>query len=324
MLDFASDQDFVYVIYIGVALGTLLLFTGVGGLLHSGENRQEAKSRRLRMINKGSSPAEVLELLKPTRNVDLLDRLPFIGALPSRLSQAGLIISPATFLSRCAIATFLLFVTILFVTGNVLQAGGGAFGVGFFLPLFVLRSKQKSRLEALVSQLPDALDLMARGLQVGHPLNISIGSVAEEMPDPIGSEFGIIFDQISFGDDLSDAFREFSERVDLEDVYYLSASIGIQHGTGGDLVRVIKVLAEVVRGRIALRRKIKAITAEGRLSAWFLSAIPVVIFGFTSLTSPDYYGGVAEDPLYIPFAIAVLTFTLLNYLVLRKLVNFHI
>jgi tight adherence protein B len=324
MFDFASGQDFVYVVYIGVALGTLLLFTGIGGLLQSGENRNEAKSRRLRMINKGSSPAEVLELLKPTRNVSLLDRLPFIGALPSRLSQAGLIISPAAFLSRCAFATFVLFVSVLFLTGDILQAGAGGFGIGFLLPLIVLHSKQQSRLQALVSQLPDALDLMARGLQVGHPLNISIGSVAEEMPDPIGSEFGIIYDQVSFGDDLADAFREFSERVDLEDVYYLSASIGIQHGTGGDLVRVIRVLSEVVRGRISLRRKIKAISAEGRLSAWFLSAIPLVIYGFTSLSNPDYYGGVSEDPMFLPFAIAVVTFTVLNYLVLRKLVNFHI
>jgi tight adherence protein B len=104
----------------------------------------------------------------------------------------------------------------------------------------------------------------------------------------------------------------------------LSASIGIQHGTGGDLARVIQVLSNVIRARISMRRRILAISSEGRLSAWFLSAIPFVIFGFTSFSSPEYYGGVMDDPLFKPVAAAVVFFTVLNALVMKKLVNFRI
>jgi tight adherence protein B len=144
------------------------------------------------------------------------------------------------------------------------------------------------------------------------------------MPDPVASEFGVIFDQVSFGDDLPDAFREFAERVDLEDVHYLSSSISIQHGTGGDLARMITTLAKVLRSRIAMRRKIKAMSAEGRMTAWFLSLLPLVIYFMTSLTNPEYYAGVADDPMFLPMIAIIVVMTVVNALVLRKLVNFRI
>ena len=144
------------------------------------------------------------------------------------------------------------------------------------------------------------------------------------MADPIATEFGIVFDQVNYGEDLPDAFQEFAERVDLEDVNYLSASIGIQHGTGGDLANVIEVLSRVIRDRIAMRRKIRAISSEGRMSSWFLSALPFIIFGMTSVMSPDYYAGVADDPLFQPMAISIVFLTVMNVLVLKKLVEFRV
>jgi tight adherence protein B len=195
-------------------------------------------------------------------------------------------------------------------------------GVG--IPLVALNIRIRRKRDAMIAQLPDALELMARGLRVGHPLNTSIGAVAQEMSDPIGSEFGLIFDQINYGDDLTDAFQEFAERVDIEDVHYLSSSIGIQHGTGSDLARVIEVLSKVIRSRIMMRRKISAISAEGRLTAIFLSCVPVLMFVFTSISSPNYYGGVMDDPLFVPMAATVILLTVLNALVMHKLVNFHV
>ena len=165
---------------------------------------------------------------------------------------------------------------------------------------------------------------MARGLKVGHPIAVTIGNVASDMPDPIGTEFGIVFDQVNYGDDLTDAMQEFAERVDLEDVNYLSASIGIQNGTGGDLASVVQTLADVIRGRIKLRRKIRAVSSEGRLTAWFLSALPIIIFGYTTASTPSYYGDVSQDPLFMPMAATVILLTIANFLVLRKLINFRI
>lgn len=323
MGDFIKFDVLSQMIYVLLALGVFILLTGIWQLVRGGENRTESKNRRLRMINEGASTAELLALLKPAQKGGVLSRLPFVGDLPRLITQAGFVISPALFLTLTLLATLAILAIFANFTGP-LKAVALAVGCGFILPVWILKSRRKKRMTVLVHQLPDALDLMARGLRVGHPLNTSIGAVGNEMPDPIGSQFGLIFDQVSYGDDLADAFQEFAERVELEDVYYLAASISIQHGTGGDLARVIQVLSKVIRNRIAMRRKIQAISSEGRLSAWFLSALPLVIYGFTSISSPDYYGGVSTDPLYLPMAVAVVFFTILNFIVLRKLVNFHI
>lgn len=318
-----DTQEFVYVLYTGLALGVFLLFTGLIQLMSRRENLSEAKSRRMRMIAKGTSTADLLAVLKPPERGDILTRLPFVGNLRRDLLQAGILMGPWRFLQLCGLLTAIAVAIGLQVRPLHFALPAG-FILGFALPILIVKNRRKTRTMALIHQLPDALDLLARGLRVGHPLNTSIGAVAEEMEDPIGTEFGIIFDQVSYGDDLTDAFAEFAERVDLEDVHYLSASVGIQHGTGGDLARVIQVLSDVIRGRISMRRRIKAISSEGRLTSWFLSSLPLVIYGMTSMTSPDYYSGVAEDPLYIPMAVTIVFFTVLNFLVLRKLVNFRI
>lgn len=323
MLDLTNSEVWTQLIYVLMALGVFILFTGVNQLLRGRENRSESKSRRLKMINMGASTGELLALLKPEKQGGILTRLPLAGDLPSLITQAGLVIKPVRFVFLCVLLTIVLLGTCIIFT-DALKAVGIAFGCGLILPVLVLKSKRKKRMTSLIHQLPDALDLLARGLRVGHPLNTSIGAVGNEMVDPIGTEFGLIFDQVSYGDDLVDAFQEFADRVDLEDVHYLSASIGIQNGTGGDLARVIEVLSKVIRGRIAMRRKIQAISSEGRLSAWLLSSLPLVIFGFTSAMTPDYYGSVSTDPMYLPMAAMIVTFTVLNFFVMRKLVNFHI
>jgi tight adherence protein B len=318
-----QNQDMVYVIYAGIALGVFLLFTGVTQALSRSENSDEAKNRRMRMINKGATTAEILALLKPPLQGGPLSQLPFIGDLPKAMRRAGMTMAPPTLAFLCLLAAVATFAG-AFGFVDAFKALAAALVVGFILPVVVIRTLSNKRSEALTSQLPDALDLLARGLKVGHPLNTTINSVAREMEDPIATEFGLIFDQVSYGDDLVDAFSEFAERVEIEDVRYLAASIGIQHGTGGDLARVIQVLSKVIRDRIAMRRKIRAITSEGRLSAYFMSAIPLVIYGFTSLTNPTYYGSVADDPLFVPMMSAVVVFTVLNALILKKLVNFRI
>jgi tight adherence protein B len=318
-----QDIDTTYVIYTTLVMGLLLSVTGVFQLFSHRENRSEAKNRRMKMIARGMSTTEMLEVLKPREKGGLLTRLPFVGNLPRLLLQAGFTISALQFVFLCLALWMVSMIGCLTVT-KPLFAFLISLCVGFVLPLTVVHQARNKRSDALLRQLPDALDLMARGLRVGHPLNTSIGAVAEEMTDPIASQFGIVFDQVSFGDDLTDAFKEFSDRVELEDINYLSASIGIQHGTGGDLSSVIQTLSNVIRRRIAMRRKILAISSEGRLSAWFLSALPVFIFGFTAVSTPSYYGGVYEDPMFTPMATAIILLTVLNFLVLRKLVNFRI
>lgn len=310
-------------VYVGVFLGMLVAFEGVRQLVSRSESASETRNRRMRMIAKGASKQDVLNLLNPSDTGWQYGRVPIIGKLPVKLLQAGITMKPSTFM--VIIFTVTIVVGIL-ATAVVIPVIAAAFAVlvCMAVPIGLVHAISVRRMSALEHQLPEALDLMARGLIVGHPLNTTIAAVANEMADPIASNFGTMMDQISYGDDLVDAFMDFSERTELEDVRYLAISVAIQNGTGGDLGSVLQTLAKVIRGRISLRKRIQAISSEGRLTSIFLSLLPVFIFVTTSLTSPDYYGGVSDDPLFRPFAVFVVFFVVANFLVLRRLVDFRI
>lgn len=318
--DLLNDPNSILIVYGGFALAGFLVFTGAYQLISRQENRAEARSRRMKMLARGASNAEVLAVLKPTNQKSWVQRLPFVGSLPRMLRQAGSAASPSKFLLVC-LAMALIFGTAASVVLAPHYALALGLVLGLGLPMAVLDNIRKRRLDRMTALLPDALDLMARGLRVGHPLNTSISAVAKEMPDPVGTEFGIVADQVAFGEDLVDAFHEFADRVELEDVSYLAASIAIQHGTGSDLASIVDTLSKTIRARIALRRRIKAISAEGRLTAYFLTAVPFLIFGLNMTTNRDYYMGIADDPMFLPMFGLIIFFVVANAVVLRRLVQ---
>lgn len=312
-----------YLLFCGVAVGVLLICTGLWHMIGPGSRLEDKRSRRMKMISRDVSGAERLAILKPPAKETGLARIPIAGAMPAHLRQAGLAISAGQFWAVCGLLGGAVFVLASLRLG-IPESAGVALLAGGVLPVAYVRIKRAQMLDQLVQQLPDALDMLARGLKVGHPLNNSIGVVAREMEDPVATQFGIIYDQVSLGDDLPAAVQEFAQRADLEDVHYLAASIGIQHGTGGDLAGMLETLSRVIRGRIAMRRKIKALSSEGRLTAWFLSSLPFLIFGSVSVMTPSYYSGVSDDPLFRPMVAGIILFTVVNALTLRKLVNFRI
>jgi tight adherence protein B len=139
----------------------------------------------------------------------------------------------------------------------------------------------------------------------------------------VAAEFSIMVDQIAYGDELVDAFMDFADRIDVEDVRYLAISAAIQHGTGGDLAQVLQTLAQVIRDRLSMRKRIKAISAEGRLTSGFLSLLPAFILVSTSISAPGYYTGVMDDPMFRPLAIIVAVLIVVNFIVMRRLVTFR-
>lgn len=309
-------------IYIGIFLGVLISLEGLRQMFSRSEGVKDARNRRMRMIAKGATPEEVLELFKPTQAAWALRSVPGIGNLPFAMRQAGVTIRPAAFLFACVAAAVVLAGLASLYLPLLLSMSGG-FAIGFVLPMLVLFKAGTKRMDSLTRQLPDALDLMARGLRVGHPLNSTIGSVAKELQDPIATEFGVMLDQISYGEELVDAFADFAERIDTEDARYLATSVAIQDGTGGDLASILNTLASVIRARMEMRKRIKAISAEGRATATFLSFLPFFIVGMSLLTAPNYYSGVSDDPLFKPLAFIAVALSVTNIVVMRKLVNFR-
>lgn len=318
----SNNVDPQFIVYTGIVVGVLLAFEGLRQLLVGRGAKEEARSRRLQMIAKGATTEEILAILKPEEKKTFASRLPLVGDLPKVLRQAGISMSSGAFLTTCFagfVAVSVLFSQLTNVVGAVLFG----FVICMIVPILAVRLQRTQRVNDLVRQLPDALEMMARGLKVGHPLNASLASVANEMPDPIATEFGIVVDQVTFGDDLTDAFNEFADRLNQEDVHYLSTAIAIQHGTGGDLGRVLSVLAKVIRDRMTMRRKIQAVSAEGRMSASILSVVPVIIFVGLNVMAPRYYGDIADEPLAGPLVFIVATLVILNAIILRKLVTFR-
>jgi tight adherence protein B len=309
-----------YLLMGGVFLGVILLMEGVRQLLSRRETTGEARSRRMRMIAAGQGLNERLDLLTPQRKAS---PIPGWRELEGLLSEAGLPVQPALWLAGMGAGCLL----ISAVASQVLPGPAVfplALAVAFGGPTLVLLGIRDARRARLVEQLPDALDLMARSLRSGYPLSASIRTVAESMQDPIATEFGIVVDQISYGDELVVAMRKLSDRVPTEDYRYLAASVAIQHGTGGNLGRVLTLLSQVIRGRAMMRRKIKAMSAEGRISALILSCIPFLMVGLNSIITPEYYGGVVEDPMFLPLAAVAVGLIVTNALVMAKLVSFKI
>lgn len=322
-MNLAPTSELMTLAYAGIFLGALVTFEGLRQVLTRSETNGEARNRRMRMIAKGASTEQILGLLKPTPDKWALGSVPLIGSLPRSLRLAGSTMKAWVFLTLCLTAMFFVTVALMLRFGPAV-AIAVAFVLCVALPLRVVNGSGKKRIKKLVQQLPDALDLMSRGLRVGHPLNTTIGTVATDMPDPIASEFGVMVDQIAYGDDIVSAFSDMANRLDQEDVRYLSVSVAIQHGTGGNLADVLTTLSKVIRDRITMRKRIAAISSEGRLTSNFLSLLPLFILASMSVTAPDYYMGVSGDPLFRPLAISVAALIVTNFLAMRKLVNFRI
>lgn len=317
-----SALDPVYFVYIGVCIGILVLAEGLRQTFWSPDGDQRHKTKRLRMLSKGMSADDIIGTLRRPMTTSRWQKIPIFGSIPAKMQQAGFTMKPLPFLLICFGVS-----VVIFLLGQVKlgipTALACAVTAGLVIPLNVINIVRRRRVEAFSLQLPDALDLMKRGLSVGHPLNVTISNVAKTMKDPIATEFGVVADQIAYGEALPDAFNELASRIDQEDMHYLAASIGIQHGSGGNLGGMFGTLAKVIRKRFAMRRRIKAISSEGRISALLLSAMPFLMYGATTVTAPDYYTSVSDDPKFIWMAGAVVVLVVSNALVLRKLVTFR-
>ena len=274
------------IVYLALFVGVLLVFDGLGQLFFSRHDGEAAVNRRLRMLASGTDPEEVLKLLRRRRQPTGLERFPGLLAWHSLVIQSGVTVKPDRLLFYLALATTGLVALFSFLGIRLGVALPLAAIAGGALPIMVLAHMRGRRAAAITRQLPDCIDLMVRSLRAGHPLNASFQVIAREMPDPIGSEMGIVADAITYGDNLTDAVLDFADRVAVEDARYLAVAINIQAGTGGNLARVLEALSQVIRNRFAMMRKIKALSAEGRITAVIVSSVPPLIFMALNLIAP--------------------------------------
>nr|WP_156315406.1 type II secretion system F family protein [Mesorhizobium japonicum] len=286
--------------------------------------RAGAINRRLRRLGEESPAEQSLQGLLRERGLTASGDFIFGAVRLNRLyTQSGITGNPLAFAAVFLLAGLVLALVLPLLLGfSVVVAVITFMLVGFALPLLVLRRARDKRIQKFAAQLPDALDMIVRSLRAGHPTTVAIGLVAREMPDPLGTEFGIVSDEITFGLSLEQAVRKLSERVGFEGLHLLSVSLSIQSKTGGNLTEILSNLSSVLRERRKLRMKIKALSAEGRISAWIISLFPVFMFGILMVIAPSYYGDVWDSPLLMPVFLIFGVWALMGDFIMYRMVNF--
>jgi len=224
-----------------------------------------------------------------------LEQLPGMEAFGRLVEQAGWIV-PAYRVATLSLglAGAAAVVSLLLTRNLLIVLPVTAFIAG--LPLFKARADRASRLEKFEAQLPDALDLMSRSLRAGNPLMESFKFVSEEMKPPIAAEFGRAWSNVNYGVSLKVSLADFLERTPSVSLRSLATAILVQRETGGNLAEILDKITQVLRARAKFQRRLKTLTAEGRLSGWVLGALPLVLAGVISLTSPTYLPMLLTDP----------------------------
>ncbi|HVY57507.1 MAG TPA: type II secretion system F family protein [Xanthobacteraceae bacterium] len=319
------DIDPIYLVYAFAALSAILFGEAMYLLFFSAASYRSRVNRRLSLLNDTSDRHSILVQLRRERGLtgggDF--RLPIVS-LNRLVLQSGLSIGLGRIAFGAGITAAVAFGAVLFIRGSFIEAAIACVVAGFVLPLGTLIMLRNRRQKQFGAQFPDAIDIIVRSLRAGHPVPIAVTMVAREMPDPIGSEFGIVADEITYGADLEKAMRNLYFRVGQDDLPLFVTAVGIQSSTGGNLGEILENLSKVIRERFKMRRKIKALASEGRASALILSSLPIALFAVIQFVSPDFYGGVWKyDLTKIALACAA-AWMLAGNLVMYRMVNFRI
>ena len=316
-------------IYAVIFAAVLFLIEGIYLAVFGKSVRLESKvHRRLQLLEKGETRESVMETLRKEREQHTGSlRLPVIGALSKRAATANIAFTPTALIGLVIMLMIVSFFALTFTTSaNLTMRIIVAVIMGYGAIFVWLNGKAKKRMELFQEQLPDAIELMVRSLRVGHPFASSVNLVAQEMPDPLGSEFGILVDEANFGAEISSSLRKMTERVDVQDLRFLAVAVAvsIQSQSGGNLAEILDGLSKVIRSRFKLFRRVNAITAEAKWSGWFLSFFPVVALIAINVMQPGYYDGVMGTPVFLPMAITVAVFLVVNVIFMRILVDIKV
>ncbi|MER9293184.1 type II secretion system F family protein [Mesorhizobium sp. M0510] len=318
-----TGQALLYFIYMLAAASVILAGEALYLSFAGRRSRSLAVNRRLKRLA-GDVPAEqtLQGLLRERGLTDSGDFLFGMVWLNRLYTQSGITGNPLTFAATFLLAGLAMALLLVFFNFSALASLLIFLVVGLVLPLLVLRRARNKRIRKFAKQLPDALDMIVRSLRAGHPASVAIGLVAREMPDPLGTEFGIVSDEITFGLSIEQAVRKLSQRVGFEGLQLLSVSLAIQAKTGGNLTEILANLSSVLRERQKLRMKIRALSAEGRVSAWIISLFPIVMFFTLQILAPAYYGAIWGNPLVFPAFLLFGLWALLGDFIMYRMVTF--
>ena len=292
---------------------------------------------RLRMIREGGTREDVVARLRKNSPSEFDNLPPFIASrlrgLQRSLMATALPFSPPQIVMfMAALFVFLAGFLMLFARGAGFPLSIGllqmvivlAFAAAIGLPLMIINTIATRKRKRIEAQFPVALDVFVRALRSGHPVASAIELLTREMEDPIGSEFGLVSDEVAYGANLSEALHDMAERWDLDDMRMFVVSLSVQSETGGNLAEILQNLSTVIRERASLYMKVRALSSEGRMTGWMLTILPVLTFVGFFIVNPRFYLDVAGDPIFkIGFPILLFVYAI-GFVMIRKMVDLKV
>ena len=251
----------------------------------------------------------------------LLERASGVSGPVERLiTQSGLKLTVGTLLltsAVCACAAYLIIKTLTYYT----YLGLAAAPLGAMVPFMIVKFFRTRRLDKFEEQFPESIELIARALRAGHALPTGLLMVSEEMAEPVGAEFKLVYDRQNFGMPLPDALRGLAERIPLLDARFFVTAVLTQRETGGNLSEVLDNLATVIRDRFRVKRQVRVLSAHGRITGWVLAGLPPALAAVLFMMSPNHMKVLITDPLGIQMIVVAGVMQIIGTLVIRKLVN---
>lgn len=321
-------------IYVVAFLAVILAVHATAQFVFSSGDRKERINRRLSMLASGMDHQDVYERLvrRSAMSPSGQGLLRYYGRFCAECRQAGIETAPRNIALGVLGAAALLWLLSLSVFRAASFSGGVANGVTTLIAslaisitiawLWISR-KRASRMRLLEEQMPLALDVVNRALRAGHPVISAVQLAGNEMGDPIGSEFGLIVDETTYGSEFREALTNFARRTGSQDAHFFAVSVGIQADTGGNLAEILEGLATVIRGRATLAKRVKALSSEGRASALLLSVLPILLISSLMLMQPEFYTSKFSDPIFWPTVGVIGVLYLIGWIMIHRIINFR-
>ena len=332
------NEAWIKALILGCTFGAVLLLVEVlVGWMANSRSTGKAINLRLRMISEGRDREQTMSLLRRRVSALPTNLPPILMHLGQRFERmliaAQVTIPTGRLMLIILLAPVAIFFAILLLMsailpgiaiGQILMVGTFALVVGAVLPLMFLQFKANRTRKKMQDQFPVALDVFVRGLRAGHPIAAALDLLTVEMPDPIGSQFGVVVDEVTYGAELRDALQAMADRWELEDMHMFVVSLSVQSETGGNLAEILDNLSTVIRERHSMYLKVRALSSEGRMTAIMLTVLPIFAFAFLFLVNPGFYLDVAGDPAFMPGFILLIVMYVIGFISIRKMVDLKV
>ncbi|MAK59536.1 MAG: pilus assembly protein TadB [Ponticaulis sp.] len=316
------DENLPY--YLMIFGSVVMAVQSTFGMLRQSGNTRKV-NHRLKVSDGSKSISEVILRLRRERGLtedgEIQSGFEYFNRLITRSGMAIKLYHLGIF---AALVAAVVGGAVFYFAESILFGATAGVIVGPLVVLFFMKSKVAGRNKKLGRQLPDALEVITRSLEAGHPVPVAVALVGREMPDPIGSEFGLAADEIAYGSSLPEAIRKMAIRVQHPDIDLFAATVRVQEKTGGNLSGLLRANADTIRARQKMRLKVKAASSEGRASAMILTSAPFLVGISLHLLTPHFYGEVIGEPMIQMGLGGFFLWMVIGNLVMRQMINFKV